>query len=97
MSIITARAKLLAIADRLEQGLFGKPGTANEIRAVVEDHMHRATPVRRAPPKCRKLDPATAMRIRDYAQQHPNLSQLDIANAFGTNPGRVSEALNYKV
>lgn len=97
MSIPTARAKLLAVADRLEQGTFGRPGTAREIRQIIEDHMYRELPVRRAPRKMRKMDPATAARIRDYAQQHPDLSMLEIANAFGTNPGRVSEALNYKV
>lgn len=97
MSIITARAKLNAIADRLERGTFGRPGVAAEIRAVVNDHMFRESPVRRAPRKLRAMDAATAARIRDYAQRWPDLSQLEIANAFDTNPGRVSEALNYKV
>lgn len=49
MSIPTARAKLLAVADRLEQGTFGRPGVAMEIRQIIDDHMYRELPVRRAP------------------------------------------------
>ena len=97
MSVIIARAKLNAIADRLEQGVFGKPGTAREIRQVIEDHLFRSPPVRRAKRKLRRLDTATAALVRDYAQQNPDASYMDIAREFDTNPGRVSEALNYKV
>ena len=52
--------------------------------------------VRRAKPRFRKLTPEDAQRIRNYADENPDASYLDIAAACATNPGRVSEALNYK-
>lgn len=97
MSIPTARVKLLAIASRLEEGTFGRPGTAKEIRDIVEKHMFRESPVRRAPRKLSRLTPELAEQIRKAADERPEASLLEIANWFGTNPGRVSEALNYKV
>lgn len=97
MSIPAAREKLLKLADRLAEGTFGKPGTAREIRQIVEDHMYRESPVRRAKPRVCKLTPELAEQIRKAAAERPEASMLELANYFGSNPGRVSEALNYKV
>ena len=52
--------------------------------------------LRRAKPQFRKLTPEDAKRIRAFADDNPDASYLDIARACDTNPGRVSEALNYK-
>jgi hypothetical protein len=43
--------------------------------------------------ECVKVDAKLAAIIRDYADLYPKASQLNIANRFGTNPGRVSEAI----
>lgn len=39
------------------------------------------------------VDASLTMRIRAYAHANPDKSQQDIAEHFGTNHGRVSEAL----
>jgi len=59
--------------------------------------MTREKPSRRkAPIKYRCLSDQQAETVRAYAFRHPDLSLLEIANEFKTNPGRVSEALARK-
>lgn len=97
VSIPEARRQLGLIADRLEQGALGRPAMAQEVRNIIDQQMHRESPVRRAPRKLCRMDPDTARLIRHYANNNPEASQLEIANVFNTNPGRVSEALNWKI
>lgn len=52
--------------------------------------------VRKARPTSQSFTPELAQRIRDYAAEHPGVSQNDIAQSFGVNSGRVSEALRGK-
>ena len=63
------------------------------IKAALS-HMHREPPVTSTRVKCVKVTSVKAELIRKYHNQHPWLSQLEVANFFRTNPGRVSEALN---
>ena len=97
MSIPLARIRLAGIADRLEAGALGRPAMAAEIRAIIDGLMYRESPVRRAPRKLSPLTPEMAEQIRKAAIERPEASQLELANWFGTNPGRVSEVLNNKV
>jgi hypothetical protein len=60
----------------------------------LADELQRARAVKRAKVKSPPLTPALAQQIRDYAKANPDLHQQDIANHFGVNHGRVSEALN---
>jgi hypothetical protein len=45
------------------------------------------------PVKSRSITPALKTAIRAYARRNPEDSQHEIAQAFGVNGGRVSEAL----
>ena len=47
---------------------------------------------RKAPPRRRGLNPDLSERIREYAVRHPLTAFHDIADVFGVNIGRVSEA-----
>lgn len=68
---------------------------ATRLEAIV-DKSFRKPCLRRAKPRFKKLTPEDAQRIRAFADSNPDASYLDIARACDTNPGRVSEALNYK-
>jgi len=86
-TIPEVRERLLKIAE--EHGV-------NEIYELV-DEMYRSAPVKRAKNRSRKMTPALAAEIRRFAAANPDLHQQDIANAFGLNHGRVSEALNRRI
>jgi len=94
MSIPTARERFAVLAKELRSKAVGPMYAALMIDKIVDEEMFRAVPVSRAP---RKLSPLTDDQKRLIRKQHelrPDMSQLEIANMFGTNPGRVSEALN---
>lgn len=78
------RERLRKLAD--EHGL-------DELNEIA-DQMYRRAHTRRAPTRSPKLTPEMAHKIRDYAAAHPNAHLQDIAEQFGVNHGRVSEALN---
>jgi chromosome condensin MukBEF complex kleisin-like MukF subunit len=63
----------------------------------IADQMYRRAHTRRAPTRSPKLTPELAQQIRDYAAAHPMAHHQDIAEHFGVNHGRVSEALNNEV
>jgi len=48
---------------------------------------------RRAPVKFPPLTSLQKQAVRVYALLHPEASQMDMANEFNTNQGRISEAL----
>jgi len=60
----------------------------------LADELHRNPAIKRAKTRSPALTPELAQRIRDYATAHPDLHQQDVANHFGINHGRVSEALH---
>ncbi|RWH49578.1 MAG: hypothetical protein E5V72_14820 [Mesorhizobium sp.] len=90
MSIITARAKLLAIADRapIELGV--------EIIDVIENEMFRAPPIRKARRTSSALTEGLRRRIKRYAHENPDATFHEIATHHNVSIGRVSEALNDK-
>jgi hypothetical protein len=62
--------------------------------ASLEALLYRRRPARkRSPVKSAAVDHTTAAHIRRYARAHPDASLQDIAVVFGTNAGRVSEAM----
>jgi len=97
MSIIVARERLTKLAKDLKTQACGPRFAAMMIDKIVDEEMFRAVPVRRAPRKIAPLTDAQILQIRAIAAQDETLSQLEIANRVGTNPGRVSEVLNGKV
>ncbi|RUU75372.1 hypothetical protein [Mesorhizobium sp. M7A.F.Ca.MR.362.00.0.0] len=90
MSIITARAKLLAIADRapIELGV--------EIIDIIENEMFRAPPVRKARSTSSPLTEGLRRRIKRYAHENPDATFHEIATHHSVSIGRVSETLNDK-
>ncbi|MEI6282944.1 MAG: hypothetical protein WCP82_09585 [Alphaproteobacteria bacterium] len=48
---------------------------------------------RRASVRCEALTPEKAEQVRSYCRDHPKASQMEVADQFGLNIGRVSEAL----
>ena len=107
MSTSTSKPTIPEIRDMMYGRLGEMRELASELggldRAAVEDWCERfeelieatrrRSPVRVAPKRRRPLTEEEIMRVRVYAKRHPNASQQEIANVFGINPGRVSEAL----
>ena len=62
--------------------------------AELADAMYRRTATRRAAVRSPKVTAEMAEEIRQYAAANQDLHQQDIANHFGVNVGRVSEALH---
>lgn len=77
------------IRDRLKE-IAAESGNS-EIASLAEELTRRA-PGKRAPIESRPFTPELAGQIRQFAKDHPTLSQLAIAKMFQVNPGRVSEA-----
>lgn len=93
MSDISAgRQRLLLLADELRAGL-SPADAADEIEAIIEDTLYRASSVRRTPKVSRNMTPAIGRRVRILARA-TRMSNAEIAHRVGVNPGRVSEALN---
>jgi hypothetical protein len=62
----------------------------------IADAMRRRRPSLPAKPSSRKTTDELLDQIRDFARANIGMSQMEIANRFGTNQGRVSEALHGK-
>ena len=84
------------------------PQVRDRLRVLAEEHgidelyglaaqMYRETAVKRAPVRSPPLTPELAEKIRKYKIANPQAHQQDIANHYGVNHGRVSEALNKQV
>lgn len=88
-----ARLYLMAARDVLKQ----MPGSEAFGALLMVDcalsHMHRRRPTRRAAVKSEPMSDQLREEIRLYARQRPDAHLQTIANEFGVNPGRVSEAL----
>lgn len=83
-----------AIRDRIRE--IADETDNDELRELA-DQMYRKPPKKRAPVRSPKLTPETAQQIRDYAAANPDAHQQDIAEKFGVNHGRVSEALDHQI
>lgn len=81
------------------------PQVRDRLRELAEEHgidelnelaaqMYREYNNGRAAVRSPTVTAEIAEEIRQYAAAHPDAHQQDIANAFGVNHGRVSEALN---
>ncbi|WP_353640775.1 hypothetical protein [Mesorhizobium sp. WSM2239] len=88
MSIITARQKLLELADKAPTEI------GVEILDIIENEMFRASPVRKAPRQSNPLTEGLRRRIKRYAHEHPDATFHEIATEHGVSIGRVSETLN---
>lgn len=74
------------------------PGLPPAAGALIEgalDHMYRRAYAKPKAASRLHCSASMAKDIRAYASAFPGQSQVEIAAFFGTNPGRVSEALHY--
>lgn len=86
MSIPEVRDRLRELAVELDE----------EELAELADQLYRRQAGKRAPRRSPVVTAEMAEEIRQYAAQHPDAHQQDIAEHFGVNHGRVSEALNHE-
>lgn len=92
-SIIEVRAAMEDLAKDMDKGVVSPKYAAKMIRSLAEA-TKRKPAVSRAPKRIAPLSPEERIRVRAAHKAEPHLSQLELANRFGTNPGRISEALN---
>jgi hypothetical protein len=86
-NIPRARKALTAIAQQLEV-------LAAEIDEALYD-LNRRPPARKpAPRRAPPVGAEMAEFLREFARANPKLSQAEIAQRYGINPGRVAEALH---
>lgn len=83
-----------AVRDRLRE--IADEYGIDELHDLA-DQMYRKSAKRKAPVRSPKLTPEMAQDIRDFAAANPNLHQQDIAEKFGVNHGRISEAIHNQV
>lgn len=87
---------------------LGIPAVRDRLRELAEEHeidelndladqLYRKSAKRKAPVRSPKLTPEMAQDIRDFAAANPNLHQQDIAEKFGVNHGRISEAIHNQI
>jgi hypothetical protein len=87
---------------------LGIPAVRSRLRELAEeygieelndlaDQMYRKSARKRAPTRSPALTPELAEEIRQYASANPLAHQQDIAEKFGVNHGRVSEALDNQI
>lgn len=94
LTIPQIRHCLHALATRLADAEAEVPSRwelAKLLRHLAEQTRRRKS-TRRAPPQ-RAPRPST-QEAQAFMETHPDADQLEAANAFGTNQGRISEALN---
>lgn len=79
------------VRDRLRE--LAEEHSIEEL-GFLADQMYREYNNGRAPTKSPTVTAEIAADIRAYAAENPNAHQQDIAEHFGVNHGRISEALN---
>lgn len=90
--IPSARLLLNLFAESLE--MRGQVDDARVARHALSLMKRRPPARRKAPVQSAVVDDATAETMRAIAHANPNMPITKIAEAFNTNPGRVSEALH---
>lgn len=85
-NIIAARDELLALAVHSPDGA--------EIRRIVQEHMWRRPPARRAPARRKKISKDLKREIEQFLFDHPDADLQRVAERFNVNAGRVSEILH---
>ena len=83
-----------AIRDRLRE--LADEYDIDELNELA-DEMYRKSAKKRASVRSPKLTAQMAQDIRDYSSANPGAHQQDIAEKFGVNHGRVSEALDNQI
>ena len=90
MSVIEARDRLSDLRNRLAPL---SPAMAVELDGIIALMHRKRAKTGKAPSKSVPMTHAIGAQVRSLSASNPALSNQDIANRFGINPGRVSEAL----
>lgn len=91
--IPTVRDALEQMAEDLLRQRVHPSVAGAKLKQLVES-LKRKPPISVARKKIAPLSTDKRIAIRETFRVHPHLSQLELANMYNTNPGRVSEALN---
>ena len=91
MSIPAVRKELYQLADQLAAS--GMPLIADHLRVLADRTTRKPSHFPRAKPHSVSLTAEQREAIREMKRKVPDLGLGTIAAAFGTNIGRVSEAL----
>jgi hypothetical protein len=86
-----ARGLVADVASTLKAA--GQATEAAILERAVALMTRRPPARRRAPVRSAAVSAEDAAAIRAYAHSHPSASLHAIAQMFGTNPGRISEAM----
>lgn len=82
--------------ELLQEALKHNKSSA-DMRGLIVDALKLMTRERHKPIRARasmpSLNPVMAEQIRQYVKMNPYASTLRVAEIFGVNPGRVSEAI----
>lgn len=90
-TIPQVRKRLLEIAGHIKRNVSDELG--DELFEMVEDLKRRA-PVRRATKDSgRDLTEEVVREVRQYAENFPDMSYMELSVALNVNAGRISEIL----
>jgi hypothetical protein len=92
MKIPEVAKRMREIAEVIQASFPAESGNLMELA----DELKRRPSVPRAPMTSTSMTPELADEIREYAEEHPGMSHQAIAEVFGVNHGRVSEAIKGK-
>lgn len=83
LTVPEVRDRLYQLADELG---------STELRRLA-DNLWRRRPGRQTRAQSRAVTPELVTAIREFAADHPSMTEHQIGVRFGVNQGRVSEAL----
>ncbi len=89
-NIPQAREELQSLAAQLA------PAHRKALLAIVDRHLHREAPVRKADVTSKPLTYSVTQQIRSLAKNYPKMPLQEIGERVNVNIGRVSEVLNGK-
>lgn len=91
--IPTVRDALEALAADMLSGRIHSSVAGAKLKELAGS-LRRKPPISVAPRRIRPLSYQAKILVRAWHRNNPDMSQLELANKFNTNPGRISEALN---
>lgn len=90
------RDAIRKLADQLDEQILVSPSAPNQLRQIADEMVRRSPARPKAPVIHKPLTGEERLRIQRFAfsEAGRKMHIADIAARFGTNPGRVSEALH---
>jgi hypothetical protein len=92
-TIPDGRIRLINTAADLDAGVISPKVASARILDTVKVCMYRRKGIPRTPVKSKKATAKVAASIRTAKRSNPHLSEQELADAFGVNSARVSEAM----